>query len=54
MLAEAEAPCAEQADGAQWFYLSFQCWQSLSLSSLFGRCLGIDVWNVMRQGQWEI
>lgn len=29
MLAEAEAPCAEQAGGAQWFYLSFQCWHSL-------------------------
>lgn len=47
MFGEAEAPFVEEASRAQQFYLSFQ---SVGiLSSVFGWCLGIDVWNVMQQ-----
>ena len=48
MFGEAEAPFVEEASRAQQFYLSFQ--SVGTLSSVFGWCLGIDVWNVMQQG----
>lgn len=48
VIREAQAPFVEEASGAQQFYLSFQ--SVGTLSSVFGWCLGIDVWNVMQQG----
>lgn len=48
MFGEAEAPFVEEASRAQRFCLSFQ--SAGTLSSAFGCCLGIDVWNVMQQG----
>lgn len=43
-----KAPFVEAANRAQQFYLSFQ--SVGTLSSVFGWCLGINMWNVMQQG----
>lgn len=45
---EESIPFVEEASRAEGFYLSFH--SAGTLSSAFGWCLGIDVWNVMQQG----
>lgn len=47
----AEGPQAEHAHGVHGFICALSAG---TLSSLFGCCLEIDVWNAVQQGEWEI